>query len=283
VALKKDPALKNARFAIIYDFIGLDATSKNPMERAGVYVWNKLWSKGYKKPEAFVDLTLFVGEPEDIPDRSLGLFLPNRRVWARYRGLKYAGYILPFDPAVYADKAAVKARLGYGPDPLIVCSIGGTSVGKELLELCGSIPILQKDIPNLRMILVCGPRLNPGTLAAPAGVEVKGYVPKLYEHFAASDLTIIQGGGTATLELTALRRPFLYFPLANHCEQQVTVAGRLARQGAGIKMTYSKTTPESLARAMASNIGKEATWPPIPSDGARKAAQFLADLLDRSG
>ena len=118
--------------------------------------------------------------------------------------------------------------------------------------------------------------LTPGT---PSKVEVKGYVRALYEHFAASDLAIVQGGGTATLELTALRRPFLYFPLANHCEQQIHVAERLARHQAGVKMVYSQTTPEILAEKVIANLGKEPNYPPIPVDGAQKAAQLIIQLL----
>lgn len=55
-------------------------------------------------------------------------------------------------------------------------------------------------------------------------MEVRGYVDRLYEHFAVSDLAVVQAGGTTTLELTALRRPFLYFPVEEHFEQRVHVA-----------------------------------------------------------
>jgi len=282
VALKEDPGLKTFAYAAIYDFVGVDSMSVNPIEKLGVYVWNRSWSKGYKRPASYVDATLFVGELEDIPDRKFGPFLPNRREWARYRGLKYLGYVFPFDPAAYADKAKVRAASGYGPGPLVVCAIGGTSIGRNLLELCGqAYPIARRAVPSLRMVLVCGPRLNPSSLSAPDGVEVRGYVPKLYEHFAACDLAIVQGGGTTTLELTALRRPFIYFPLEGHFEQQVMVAGRLARHGAGIKLRYSATTPESLAALIEANIGKEAAWPAIPTDGARNGARILRDLLHR--
>lgn len=279
VALKKNPGLKRFPYAIIYDFIGLDSMSGNPLEKLGVYAWNRVWSKGYRKPESYVDAALFVGEPEDIPDRRFGPFLPNRRVWAGYRSLNYLGYIIPFDPAAYADKAAVRRALGYGPGPLVIGAVGGTSIGKELLELCGrSYPIVRRAIPGLRMILVCGPRLDPSSFKVPEGVEVRGYVPTLHEHLAACDLAVVQGGGTTTLELTALRRPFLYFPLEGHCEQQVMVAGRLARHRAGIKAMFSKTTPDALAALIGENIGKEASWPPIPTDGARNAALILRDL-----
>jgi UDP-N-acetylglucosamine:LPS N-acetylglucosamine transferase len=106
-------------------------------------------------------------------------------------------------------------------------------------------------------------------------------VPALYEHFAAADLAIVQAGGTATLELTALRRPFICFPLEGHSEQQIVVAGRLARHGAGVRMNLSQTPPQALAKAILANIGKPATYPPIASDGAGKAAELICGLLAR--
>jgi UDP-N-acetylglucosamine:LPS N-acetylglucosamine transferase len=129
------------------------------------------------------------------------------------------------------------------------------------------------------MVLICGPRLATDELKVPEEIEVKGYVPALYEHFAASDLAIVQGGGTTTIELTALNRPFLYFPLAMHCEQQIHVAGRLARHQAGIKMVYSQTTANILADMVIANLGKEVNYNPIPVNGAQKATQFISELL----
>jgi UDP-N-acetylglucosamine:LPS N-acetylglucosamine transferase len=96
---------------------------------------------------------------------------------------------------------------------------------------------------------------------------------------AACDLAVVQGGGTTTLELTVLRRPFLYFPLERHCEQQIHVAGRLARHRAGVKMSFKNTTPEILAESIADNIGKEITYDPIPVDGARNAAEKIRRFL----
>jgi UDP-N-acetylglucosamine:LPS N-acetylglucosamine transferase len=124
-----------------------------------------------------------------------------------------------------------------------------------------------------------GPRLATEHLDVPAGVDVKGYIPALHEHFAASDLCIAQGGGTTALELTALRRPFLCFPLEGHFEQQVHVAKRLARLQAGVRMSYSQTTPNSLAEKVISSHREEVTYPPIATDGAQKAAQIIGQLL----
>jgi len=269
-----------APFVMIYDFLGLDSVTKNPIEKLGVYTWNRIWAKTDRKLLSDQkNLALFAGEPEDVPDKGLGFLLPDRRDHAR-KYYKFTGYILPFNPAEYTDKSRIRTKLGYGREPLVVCSIGGTSIGKDLLELCGqACPIIKQKIPDLRMVLICGPRLSVESLKVPDAVEVRGYVRALYEHFAASDLVIVQGGGTATLELTALRRPFLYFPLANHCEQQIHVAGRLARHQAGVKMVYSQTTPEILADKVITNLGKEVNYPPIPVDGAQKAAQLISQLL----
>jgi UDP:flavonoid glycosyltransferase YjiC (YdhE family) len=279
VALKRKPELKRMPFVIIYDFIASYSMTKNPIEKFGVYYWNRFWSKDFHKESPFVDIRLFVGELEDIPDSKFGFLLPRRRDWALEK-CKFAGYILPFDPRGYNDKKKTRAKLGYGYEPLVVCSIGGTAVGKEMLELCGrSFPILKDKIPDLHMILVCGPRLRTSELDVPIGVETKGYVPRLYEHFAASDLAVVQGGATSTIELTALRKPFLYFPLQDHYEQRIHVPHRLARHNAGVRMEYSETTREALAEAILKNLGKKVNYPDIPTDGAQKAAKLISNLL----
>ena len=278
-AVTNDRIQLEAPLVTIYDFIGNVSMSWNPIELLGTYMWNREWAKMCKQPYSARELALLVGELEDIPDTGLGLFLPKRRDVAR-EACQFVGYILPFDLAETADQAAVRRELGYGEEPLVVCAIGGTAVGRELLTLCAqAYPMLRERIPDVHLVLVCGPRLDPEDLDAPQGVEVRGYVPELYKHFAACDLAIVQGGGTTTLELTALRRPFLYFPLEGHFEQQVHVAWRLARHGAGIKMAYPRTTPASLAAAIVANLGAEVTYAPIATDGAQRAAEIINGLL----
>jgi UDP:flavonoid glycosyltransferase YjiC (YdhE family) len=277
--LARNPALRTALFALIVDFVGMEAMTRNPIERAVVHVANRGWAALLTRVPPVCDLILFVGEEADVPDAPFGFRLPNRRESGR-RGVEFIGYICPFEVAAHADRAAVRAKLGYGEEPLVVCSVGGTAVGAVLLELCGgAFPLLRERFPTLRMVLVCGPRISPASLDVPLGVEVRGYVDRLYEHFAASDLAVVQAGGTTTLELTALRRPFLYFPLEEHFEQQVHVGGRLARHGAGLRMSFSETTPSSLATAILANLGQEVSYPPIPTGGAQRAAELLARRL----
>lgn len=279
-ALRKQPGLKSGPFVMIYDFVGLDCPSWKPWERYLAHRVNSSWCGGRKGHPPAEDLVLLIGELDDVPDRSFGFRLPNRRDYAA-RHYKPVGYVLGFDPAALTDRSRIRASLGYDGRPLIVCSIGGTAVGSELLNLCSrSYVHMRKHIGDLQMVLVCGRRLDPATIQAPPGVEVCGYVPYLFKHFAVCDLAIVQGGGTTMHELTALRRPFIYFPLEGDTEQEIMVAGQAARRRAGEKRRFSATTPPELAETAVRLMTDEPAWRPIPVDGAERAAALIGGLLD---
>lgn len=280
LALRKFPELKQFRFVMIFDFVGLEPMTRNPLEYLGVYYWNRVWSHDYRlKIKPPYDLGLFVGVEKDVPDTSFGIGLPNRREFAKAM-YRFVGYVFPFDPVDYANKKEVRKKLGYDNRLMVIASIGGTAIGRELLELCGEAYTLAKmQIPDLRMVLVTGPRLSADLLRVPEQVEIREFIPRLYEHFAACDLAIVQGGATSTLELTAIRRPFIYFPIEGHSEQ-AGVARMLAQHGAGIRMELSTTTPALLADKMVTHLGTDVNYPDIPCDGAHKSAELIAGLLN---
>lgn len=277
-ALGKGEVQMDCQMALIEDFVGLEAITHNPLETLGVYQRNR--ARILYAPLVRSRLThLFVGELDDIPDKRFGFLLPNRREFAR-KYYDFLGYVIRFDPADYTDKARNKASLGYGPGPLLICATGGTCAGKEMLEICGrAYPLLRKDIPDLHMVAVCGELFGLEPPQLPPGVELRTYIPDMYQHYAACDMAVVVGGGTTTVELTALRRPFIFFPLENQFDQQLCVAERLARHGAGIKMRYYETTVESLAQTIRKYIGREVDWKPIRTDGAQRAAQLINSIL----
>jgi hypothetical protein len=267
-------------FVMMYDFVGLESVTRSLKEKLFVYLMNRQWARDHKHISTSDIACFFIGELDDVPDRTFGFLLPNRRDHVR-QWYKVLGYVVRFDPADYEDQAKIRAKLGYGPEKLVVCSIGGTVLGNVLLELCGRAYLhIKERIPELRMVLVCGPSLPPDDIDVPEGIDVRGYVPDLFEHFAASDLAIVMGGGTATIELTALNTPFLYFPLEGHFEQADHIASRLDRHRAGVRMWFSKTTPESLAAAVVENLGREIHYEPIRTDGAQRAARLIGQLLE---
>jgi UDP-N-acetylglucosamine:LPS N-acetylglucosamine transferase len=143
-----------------------------------------------------------------------------------------------------------------------------------------AFPAAKELVPALRMIVVAGPRIDPATLPAHEGLEVRAYVHQLYRHLAACDLAVVQGGLTTSMELTANRRPFLYFPLRHHFEQNFHVRHRLARYDAGRCMDFDDETPDTIAAAIAETIGQEVDYRPVESDGAARAAALIAPLLE---
>ncbi|HLI25410.1 MAG TPA: glycosyltransferase, partial [Acidimicrobiales bacterium] len=109
--------------------------------------------------------------------------------------------------------------------------------------------------------------------------EVVGYVPDLYRLLAACDVAIVQGGLTTAMELTANGRPFLYFPLRHHFEQNIHVRYRLERHRAGRPMDYSTAGPDEIAAALSAELGRPLDYAPVDPGGAARAAAMLAELL----
>ena len=89
----------------------------------------------------------------------------------------------------------------------------------------------------------------------------------------------MQGGLSTCMELTATRRPFLYFPLRRHFEQNVHVPHRLAQYGAGVRMDYAQADPEALAHAIADGLKRPVLYRDVERDGARRAAAVIARLI----
>jgi pimeloyl-ACP methyl ester carboxylesterase/predicted glycosyltransferase len=280
--LHENPELKRAAFAWQTDFVGWLPVGPDTGSREAFVAadYNAEMIEQVARFPRVRDAALFVGTPDDIVDRPFGPGLPRIRDWTRAH-YEFPGYILPFDPAEFADRDALRARLGFGAgQPVALAAVGGTGVGHHLLrKVVAAWSHVRRLVPDLRLIVVTGPRIDPASLPQAPDLEYRRFVPDLYAHLAACDLAVVQGGLSTCMELTATKRPFLYFPLRNHFEQQVHVAHRLARHGAGVRMDYAQTDPEALAHAMAEALKRPVLYRDVETDGARRAAARLARLL----
>src|ERR1700722_7623774 len=142
-----------------------------------------------------------------------------------------------------------------------------------------AFPATRRLAPGLRMVVVTGPRIDPARWPSQDGLEVNGYVRDLYRQLAACDLGVVQGGLTTTMELAASQRPFIYLPLRHHFEQNFHVRHRLAQYGAGRGVDYDQTRPDALAAAIAEEIARPVSYRPVETDGAKRAAVLLAELI----
>jgi UDP:flavonoid glycosyltransferase YjiC (YdhE family) len=267
-------------FVLITDFVGVDAMTSNVLEHLGAYVLNVIWALDGTVYGRSQHSGIFIGEIEDAPAGPFGWRLPDRRRHARDH-YRFVGHVINFRTEEVADRAALRRRLGYGEAPLVVCSAGGTAIGRDLLELCGRAFLpLRERLPDARMTLVCGPRIPAESLRVGDGIEVREYVPRLYEHFACSDVAVVQCGASSTTELCAVGTPFLYFPIDGHFEQEL-VAARLARYDAGRRMSLKATTPEALAAAICEQRGRTRVQA-MPVDGAARAAEEILRTWKRA-
>jgi predicted glycosyltransferase len=279
--LHENPGQKRAHYAWLTDFVGW-----LPMEDGGSHEafltadYNAEMVEHIAAHPEVRDRALFVGNPEDIvPDR-LGPELPLIRDWTESH-FDFAGYVSGFDPDELSDTERLRAELGYRPDEQVcLVTVGGSGVGKDLLrKVIAAFPEAKQQVPELRMIVVAGPRIDPASLPAADGLEVRPYVHDLYRHLAACDLAVVQGGLTTAMELTANRRPFIYFPLKHHFEQNLHVRHRLERYGAGRCMSFEESEPPDIAAAIGEEIGREVDYRPVETDGAARAAERLAEML----
>jgi predicted glycosyltransferase len=280
--LHENPELKRTAFVWMTDFVGwLPMPEGGPREAYLTADYNAEMIEHVERFPRIRDRAIFVGDPDDIVPDSFGPDLPPIRAWTE-RHYAFSGYVTGFDPAPLVERREeIRRELGYRPDErVVVVTVGGSGVGESLLRrVIDAYPAALRQIPGLRMIAVAGPRIDPSWLGATAGVEVRGFVPELFKHLAVSDLAVVQGGLTTTMELTAAGRPFLYFPLRNHFEQNRHVRHRLERYGAGRLMDFASATPESIAEAMAIEIDRVPTYRPVATDGARRAAELIAEVI----
>jgi predicted glycosyltransferase len=279
--LHENPEEKRAAYVWLTDFVGwLPMADGGDREAFLTADYNAEMVEHIARFPRLRDRAIFVGDADDIVPERFGPELPWIREWTEQH-YDFAGYVTGFDPAEFADREALRNELGYRADEQVcIVTVGGSGVGGHLLRrVIAAFPDAKERVPALRMIVVAGPRIDPASLPAHEGLEIRAYVDELYRHLAACDLAVVQGGLTTAMELTANRRPFLYFPLRHHFEQNFHVRHRLERYGAGRCLDFDAETPETIATAIAEEIGTEVDYRPVAADGAARAAARIGELL----
>jgi pimeloyl-ACP methyl ester carboxylesterase/predicted glycosyltransferase len=279
--LHENPELKTAPYVFLTDFVGWLPLAEGGAEEARLTAdYNAEMIEQIDRFPSVRDRALFIGNRDDVVPHSFGAGLPRISPWVEEH-FDFTGYALGPDAGAPADQAARRAELGYRDDERIcVVTVGGSGVGSGLLErVIAAFPEARRLVPGLRMIVVCGPRIDRAAFPAHEGLELHGYVHGLSRHLAAGDVAIVQGGLATCMELAAAQRPFLYFPLARHFEQNIHVRHRLERYDAGRAMDYATATPACIAAALAGALAQHTAPAAVERDGAARAARAIAALL----
>ena len=162
--LHENPELKRAPYAWLTDFVGwLPMPAGGEREAALTADYNAEMIEHIARFPRVRDRAIFVGEPDDIvPDR-FGPGLPLIRDWTEEH-YSFSGYVTGFDAAAPGDRAALRRELGYGEDEHVcIVSVGGSGVGADAAAPGDRLrPEARERVEGLRMIVVAGPRIDPG-------------------------------------------------------------------------------------------------------------------------
>ena len=278
----ENPELKRQPFVFLTDFVGcLPMEEGNEREAFLCADRNADDIEHVARYPWIRDRALFVGNPEDVSELPFGPGLPRIRDWTE-RNFAFTGYALPFNPKSFEDRDALRARHGWRRDEkLVIAAVGGTAVGAPLLHrIADAFPAMKRQVPELRMVLVAGPRLPREAFPAHEGLEVRPYVHKLFEHLACADLALVQGGLSTCMELVATRRPFLSFPLERHFEQCIHVRNRLQNYCADCSVRFRELSSGELAERALSAMHEPVRYKPVETDGAARAARHILAVME---
>ena len=279
--LHENPEQKRAAYVWLTDFVGwLPMEDGGPHEAYLTADYNAEMIEHIARYRRLRDRALFVGNPDDIVPQRFGPDLPAIRDWTEEH-FDFAGYVTGFDPTLFADREALRHELGYAPEEQVcVVTVGGSGVGAHLLRrVIEAFPDAKRNTPELRMIVVAGPRIDPATLPQRRGAGSAGLRAQPLPSSRRLRSRRRPGWAHDGDGVDRQPPPVLYFPLRHHFEQNFHVRHRLERYGAGRRMDFELDGPAEIATAIAEEIGQDVDYRPVETDGAARAAASIAELL----
>ena len=114
--LHENPGLKTAPYVWLTDFVGILPMPEGGEREAFLAAdHNAQMVEHVAGNRHLRDRAIFIGDPDDIVPAGLGPGLPSIRDWTQEH-FRFPGYVTGFDAAETADRAALRAEFGYGPD-----------------------------------------------------------------------------------------------------------------------------------------------------------------------
>ena len=214
--LHENPELKRAAFAWLTDFVGwLPMPDGGEREAFLTADYNAEMIEHVERFPRMRDRAIFVGNPDDIvPDASgPGCRDPRLdRAALRVRRLRHR--LRPGDarrPRGCAPSSATARRAGLHRDR--------RRLGRRRRTCCAAsstaFPAAKERVPDLRMIVVAGPRIDPADACPqPTGSRCARTCPTSTATSPRATSPSSRAGSRRRWSSTANRRPFLYFPLA---------------------------------------------------------------------
>ncbi len=262
---EQNPTLPGRR-AVITDFVDVGIKGFNPVRWVlGAYA-NRMLRRGL----LMNDVRVFADSIDSVP--------PNLRGWVQ------TNFVVT-GPIVLVDgKEAGELRrklLGDSGKRRIVCfTIGGTAVGKHILDFAWQNRHTLSDALDALLLFLTGPRVD---FREYSGDEKRvlafGFTTQATAYFQASDCVVTQGGASTLNELEAMGKPTVCIPIEGHWEQERNALRFRTRDNYAV-LSRTQLDATTLINTIIRVL--DAQPPPKPSfkgGGARLAAEKIAALI----
>ena len=168
----------------------------------------------------------------------------------------------------------------------VLVSVGGGAAGRALLAAAFDAR-RQGCLGDRAWRILAGASLSDHEFArlqleAPPGVAVERFRRDFAALLRCCHVSVSQAGYNTVLDILAARARAVLVPFAAEREtEQLLRAEQVAARGAAIVVRESDLSPVTLAVAIESAAAREPPTIAIDTDGARRAAAIIADLIAR--
>lgn len=196
------------RLVVITDYVRFETRSANPLNRLILYYANRALKRAFLS----ADLRLFADDLDSLPDdRNLRRFTSEN--------FEILGPIVGEIPT--GSKVELRSKLlskkGKNGNNVIVFSVGGTSIGRPLLEFVLANARGLSTRLDASLVLLSGPRVEG--LDDPS-VQIVPFTPDVLPYFKMADCVVTQAGASTLNEVASVGVPCVAVPIQNHWEQQ---------------------------------------------------------------
>ncbi|MGA2874061.1 MAG: glycosyltransferase [Nitrososphaerales archaeon] len=253
----KWPPLPKKR-VVITDYFQFETGSRNPFSRIVTWYANRMLVKAYNNSQ----LRIFADSVDFIPKK-----IPKFEI---------VGPILEQTPPESREELGRKLFPGKS-GIVIVVSVGGTSVGKYLLDFFVSNQKSFLAALDSTLVLLLGPRIDRSQYQQDSeNLVLVPFTPDALAYFKAADCVVAQAGGSTLNEIASMGTPCVTIPIKNHWEQEASA--KTFSEKCGFKIVqFDEVSTESLVTAINSAINSK--YEPMRSNGAEVAATLISNYL----
>ncbi len=195
--------------------------------------------------------------------------------------LHYTGFITPkLTQAKTKDSIRQQLKLST-EDKLVVASIGGGNVGKELLQATAAAALLLHEKKQIHFHLFTGPYSDPGLQDKLQSHEsdhlhIHSFCDNFPEWLQAADLSISMAGYNTCMNLLEASIPALLYPFAQNREQRMRVAA--FRDSCDFTLLEAADlSPEKLVELICEKLTHSKKKNGVNLDGAGKSCELISN------